>query len=85
MDPLDAELEAIVNNVGINAARKHILLCCDQTKCKCCTKEEGLVSWNFLKNRLKELGLVGQGGIFRSKANCLRICQNGPIRKQFAL
>ena len=28
---------------------------------------------------LKELGLSEQGGILRSKANCLRICEGGPI------
>jgi (2Fe-2S) ferredoxin len=28
---------------------------------------------------LKELGLVDQGGILRTKANCLRICEGGPI------
>ena len=22
---------------------------------------------------------VGQGGVFRTKANCLRVCENGPI------
>ena len=29
--------------------------------------------------RLKELGLSEQGGILRTKANCLRICEGGPI------
>ena len=65
--------------VGVHAARRHILLCCDQTKPKCCDKERSLVAWSYLKNRLKELGLSGQGGIFRTKANCLRICDGGPI------
>jgi (2Fe-2S) ferredoxin len=32
-----------------------------------------------LKQRLKELGLSDQGGILRTKANCLRICEGGPI------
>ena len=74
-----AELEAIARNLGIPHNRRHIFLCCDQTECKCCSKEEGLVSWDFLKKRLKELNLVGEGGIYRTKANCLRICQDGPI------
>lgn len=59
--------------------RRHIFLCCDQTKPKCCTKEAGLQSWEFLKKRLMELGLVGKGGIYRTKANCLQICESGPI------
>jgi (2Fe-2S) ferredoxin len=58
---------------------RHIFLCCDQTKPKCCSTEAGLISWNFLKTRLKELGLDEQGGIYRSKVNCLRICTDGPI------
>ena len=37
-------------------------------------------SWDYLKNRLKELGLVGaQPQVFRTKANCLRVCLRGPV------
>lgn len=59
--------------------KRHIFLCCDQSKPKCCGKEEGLESWNYLKSRLKELELSGEGGIFRTKANCLRVCMKGPL------
>ena len=69
----------IAEKIGIPLAKKHIFLCCDQTKPNCCTKEEGLKSWDYLKNRLKELGLSEQGGVMRTKANCLRICTGGPI------
>ena len=66
--------------LGIPTIRRHIFLCCDQTKPKCCHKETSLESWEFLKRRLKELNLVGpQPLIFRSKANCLRVCARGPI------
>ncbi len=65
--------------VGVGAARRHIFLCCDQTTPKCCDKARGLAAWDFLKRRLKELGLSEQGGILRTKANCLRICECGPI------
>jgi len=64
---------------GVTAARRHIFLCCDQTNPKCCEREKSLESWTFLKTRLKELGLSEQGGIYRTKANCLRICMGGPI------
>ena len=40
---------------------------------------ETLAAWDFLKQRLKALGLSEQGGILRTKANCLRICEGGPI------
>ena len=33
----------------------------------------------LFKTALDELKLTGEGGIFRTKANCLRICCQGPI------
>jgi (2Fe-2S) ferredoxin len=66
-------------SVGIPSARRHIFLCCDQTKPKCCDRDRSLAAWDYLKARLKELGLSEQGGIARSKVNCLRICEGGPV------
>lgn len=65
--------------IGIPAIQRHIFLCCDQSKPKCCDKDASLLAWEFLKERLKELGLARSGGVFRTKANCLQICQDGPI------
>src|SRR2546428_8550635 len=70
---------AAASTIGVPVARRHIFLCCDQTKPKCCEKDRGLAAWEFLKHRLRELGLSEQGGILRTKANCLRICEGGPI------
>jgi len=67
------------DRIGLPVTRRHIFLCCDQTEPKCCDRERSLVAWNYLKTRLKELGLSEQGGIARTKANCLRICRGGPI------
>jgi len=72
-------LATIAASIGVPVARRHIFLCCDQTNPKCCDKERGLAAWDFLKRRLKELGLSEQGGVLRTKANCLRICEGGPI------
>jgi len=72
-------LRRIAQSLGIPAVRRHIFLCADQTEPKCCDRERSLVAWSYLKRRLKELGLSEQGGIFRTKANCLRICEDGPI------
>ena len=69
----------VAATIGVPEARRHIFLCCDQTNPKCCDKERGLAAWEFLKRRLKELGLSERGGILRTKANCLRICEGGPI------
>lgn len=65
--------------IGLNAARRHIFLCCDQTVPKCCDKDASLESWQYLKQRLRELGLSEAGGVLRTKANCLRICLDGPV------
>ncbi len=66
--------------LGIGKLKRHIFICADQSNPKCCSKEAGLESWDYLKNRLDELGLTkGDGVIFRTKANCLRVCEQGPI------
>jgi (2Fe-2S) ferredoxin len=70
---------AVAQSIGVPVAKRHIFLCCDQTKPKCCDKDRGLAAWDYLKARLKALGLSEQGGILRTKANCLRICEGGPI------
>lgn len=68
-----------VDDLAITQIKRHIFLCCDQTKPKCSDKELSLESWDYLKKRLDELHLTRQGGVYRTKANCLRICSNGPI------
>jgi len=68
-----------IARLGIAAIRRHIFLCCDQTKPKCSAKATSLKSWDYLKKRLVELRLTGQGGIYRTKANCLQVCVDGPI------
>jgi (2Fe-2S) ferredoxin len=68
-----------VDALKINAINRHILLCCDQSKPKCSDRSASLESWNYLKKRLLELKLVRDGGVFRTKANCLQVCVEGPI------
>src|SRR5437667_2289182 len=73
-------LNAAAAEMGLQKDRRHIFLCADQTKPQCCEKEQGLASWEYLKRRLKELGLVGpEPLVYRTKANCLRVCTGGPI------
>lgn len=76
---LNSELTERVEKLGLSNIKRHIFLCCDQTKPKCCDKNIGLHAWDYLKDRLKELGLTEDGSIFRSKVNCLRVCVMGPI------
>ncbi|OGZ08075.1 MAG: ferredoxin [Candidatus Lloydbacteria bacterium RIFCSPHIGHO2_02_FULL_54_17] len=95
---MDPELEKIARDLGIANIERHIFLCADQTLPKCCSRESGLASWEYLKKRLVELNLTTgvlpistpasqvrnlgrsqNGRIYRTKANCFRVCQNGPI------
>ncbi|HEX5400426.1 MAG TPA: (2Fe-2S) ferredoxin domain-containing protein [Verrucomicrobiae bacterium] len=77
---MNDELRVVAGKLGIGKIRRHIFLCADQTEPKCCAKEPGLESWEFLKRRLKELNLAGpEPLVYRTKANCLRVCEQGPI------
>jgi (2Fe-2S) ferredoxin len=73
-------LHDIAESLGLEKFRRHIFLCADPTEPKCAPRQQGLESWEFLKRRLKELNLVGpQALVYRTKANCLRVCAQGPI------
>ena len=74
------ELQTAAKAFGVENYHRHIFLCADQTEAKCAPKEQGLASWEYLKRRLKELRLTGpEGLVYRTKANCLRLCTQGPI------
>src|SRR5215469_4161931 len=75
--PDTARLQQIAAGLNIPRVQRHIFLCAEQTKPKCCTYEAGAEAWAFLKRRLGELNL--QDRIYRTKANCLRVCEQGPI------
>lgn len=64
---------------GGDGIRRHIFLCAEAEKGECCAREVGSPAWKFLKRRLKELGLDRDGGIARTKADCLKICAAGPV------
>jgi (2Fe-2S) ferredoxin len=60
--------------------QRHIFLCADQSEPLCCPLQAGLEAWDYLKRRLKELGAAApERLIYRTKANCLRVCTQGPI------
>lgn len=76
---MNDELKQRADVLHLAEIKRHIFLCCDQTKPKCCDLEAGRVAWDYLKDRLDELNLTRHGGIYRTKANCLRVCRMGPI------
>jgi (2Fe-2S) ferredoxin len=87
MDDKSLDLQMFTDsiaNLGLDRIDRHILICADQTKPLCCSKADSLVAWDYLKTRLKELKLdtpndPSTGCVFRTKANCLRVCHHGPI------
>ncbi len=77
-------LSETIKTLGLPQIQRHLFLCADQTNPKCCSKAVSLEAWDYLKRRLKELGLdqvteAKPSCIFRTKANCLRVCMAGPI------
>jgi (2Fe-2S) ferredoxin len=78
--PMDLEpLQYAAQKLKLGTLGRHIFLCADQSVAKCCLKDVGLASWEYLKRRVEEINLQGHAHIWRTKANCLRICSNGPI------
>ena len=75
---MDPELEAAARAAGVGRGERHIFLCADASKPKCCDPAQGLASWEFLKQRLATLG-KGAPLILRTKADCLRVCIRGPV------
>ena len=76
----EEELHAKAAELMIGSYTRHIFLCADQTEPKCSPWEVSHVSWTYLKKRLKDLNLSqAYGGVYRSKADCLRICMHGPV------
>jgi (2Fe-2S) ferredoxin len=78
MDDADRqELADLASSLKIGAYTRHVLLC---THGECAPGETARASWKFLKKRIRQLGLdMVAGGVYRSKVDCLRVCQQGPI------
>jgi (2Fe-2S) ferredoxin len=68
---------AAAAKLHLDSATRHILLC---TGGKCATDAMHAAAWDYLKKRLRELGLVDRPApVLRTRADCLRICAAGPI------
>ena len=82
-DVVAQQFQTSIAKLGLDRLSRHVLICADQTKPLCCAKTDSIESWDYLKRRLRELDLdtpeAPQSGIFRTKANCLRVCHHGPI------
>jgi len=76
-EDIKKSLQSRVEKLSINKIERHLFICADQTKPLCCSKQISIESWDYLKHRLRELNL--EVSVFRTKANCLRVCEYGPI------
>lgn len=63
----------------LDRIERHIFLCCDPTKARCASRKNTVKAWKYLQQRLRELGLSKKGGVYATRANCLDICDGGPI------
>ena len=71
-------IDEAVAKLRLGHQRRHLFLCVDGGKCAPPAQSEE--SWAYLKRRCKELGLQDvDGGLLRSKVQCLRVCVAGPI------
>ena len=79
-NPAANALQSVAQSLNLGGYQRHIFLCADASKPCCASREQGLESWDYLKRRLAELKLSGPNALVqRTKANCLRVCQQGPI------
>jgi (2Fe-2S) ferredoxin len=71
------DLQRLAESLRIGGYARHIFLC---THGDCAPADTAAESWGYLKRRLRQLGLSDTpGGVYRTQANCLRICREGPI------
>lgn len=74
------QLQEKLKRLGLDKIDKHIFLCCDQSKPKCCQSQDGLLAWEHLKQSIDQHNRLNKKPyIYRTKANCLRVCAQGPI------
>jgi (2Fe-2S) ferredoxin len=69
--------EAAAAAFGIGRIERHLFVC---TGPDCVPARRGNRTWEYIKDRLKALGLSGpRGNTFRTRTRCLRICTAGPV------
>lgn len=73
-------LEQKIARLGLAHLDRHIFLCSEQSSPKCCQLSDGQQAWQHLKTRVDQLKSTHPDlKLHRSRANCLRVCERGPI------
>jgi (2Fe-2S) ferredoxin len=69
--------EVMARQFGVGKLKRHLFIC---TGPDCVAPEQGELTWDYVKKRMKQLNIAGaDGSCFRTRCHCLRICINGPI------
>lgn len=74
-----ANLAEAARKLAIGGYQRHVFLCVGG---KCADEAVGQAAWDELKKLLKDANLslsTGPNACFRTKADCLRVCMEGPI------
>jgi (2Fe-2S) ferredoxin len=73
----DRPPDEVARSFGVGRIQRHLFICLGPD---CVDRDEGDETWKYVKKRMKELNITGESGPFyRTKAQCLRICTEGPI------
>ncbi len=64
-------VEKGLRKAGVAGARYHLFLCRGPD---CCSTREGDETWDYIKSAIKEHDLP----VMRTKADCFRVCEDGP-------
>ena len=76
-NPQQLPPHVMARSFGVGQLTRHLLLCPGPD---CADPAEGQRTWEYVKDRLKQLNLAGQNGpCYRTKCQCLRVCISGPI------
>ncbi len=61
--------------------RHHVFFCCNQREAgePCCGRFNAQKMRDYAKQRVKALGLNGEGGVRINSAGCLGRCDKGPV------
>ena len=61
--------------------RYHVFFCTNQREdgSACCQHHDALAMRDYAKQRSKDLGIAGPGGIRINTAGCLDRCEDGPV------
>lgn len=69
---MNKKLAKGLRKAGVAEARRHLFICLGP---KCCDREESEALWRFVKEYVKKSGQP----VMRTKADCFRICEEGPL------